>query len=175
MLLGAVLTRTLLLTVTARHRPVERTIEMILRLLQPPGTDAPAKQAGPGVMPVSGPREVAPGGRHQPPVTPGAGTRPQQWSAPEGARVGGARPHGILPGCPRRTWRSASWTSSATRTSTTTGGWPQPGSPSSCTCTRGRALASVLGGGLQRVRARPGRPVQRVPRSGERLGRDVRP
>jgi AcrR family transcriptional regulator len=35
MLLGAVLTRTLLSTVTARHRPTERTVEMILRLLRP--------------------------------------------------------------------------------------------------------------------------------------------
>jgi AcrR family transcriptional regulator len=44
MLLGAVLTRTLLLTVTARHRPIERTVEMILRLLQPLDTNAPARQ-----------------------------------------------------------------------------------------------------------------------------------
>jgi AcrR family transcriptional regulator len=36
MLLGAVLTRTLVFTVTSRQRPVERTVEMILRLLQPP-------------------------------------------------------------------------------------------------------------------------------------------
>jgi AcrR family transcriptional regulator len=35
MLLGAVLTRTLVFTVTSRQRPVERTVEMILRLLQP--------------------------------------------------------------------------------------------------------------------------------------------
>ncbi|MGW1500884.1 TetR/AcrR family transcriptional regulator C-terminal ligand-binding domain-containing protein [Streptomyces mirabilis] len=35
MLLGAVLTRTLLLSATARARPVERTVEMILRLLRP--------------------------------------------------------------------------------------------------------------------------------------------
>lgn len=35
MLLGAVLTRTLLSTVTARNRPVERTVEMILRMLRP--------------------------------------------------------------------------------------------------------------------------------------------
>jgi AcrR family transcriptional regulator len=44
MLLGAVLTRTLLLTVTARHRPVERTVEMILRLLQPLDRDASPMQ-----------------------------------------------------------------------------------------------------------------------------------
>lgn len=35
LLLGAVLTRTLLFAVTARHRPIERTVEMILRLLRP--------------------------------------------------------------------------------------------------------------------------------------------
>lgn len=35
MLLGAVLTRTLLSTVTARKRPVERTVEMILWMLRP--------------------------------------------------------------------------------------------------------------------------------------------
>ncbi|MFE4622331.1 hypothetical protein [Streptomyces mirabilis] len=35
MLLGAVLTRTLLFGATARARPVERTVEMILRLLRP--------------------------------------------------------------------------------------------------------------------------------------------
>ena len=35
MLLGAVLIRTLGLTVTARDRPIERTVEMVLRLLQP--------------------------------------------------------------------------------------------------------------------------------------------
>jgi len=35
MLLGAVLTRTLLSTVTARNPPVERTVEMILRILRP--------------------------------------------------------------------------------------------------------------------------------------------
>ncbi|MFD4876126.1 hypothetical protein ACFWOB_22585 [Streptomyces sp. NPDC058420] len=34
-LLGAVLTRTLLSTVTARNRPVERTVDMILRMLRP--------------------------------------------------------------------------------------------------------------------------------------------
>lgn len=37
MLLGAILTRTLLLSTTARNRPVERTVEMILRLLRPLG------------------------------------------------------------------------------------------------------------------------------------------
>jgi len=35
MLLGAVLTRTLLSTVTARNRPVERTVEMVVRMLRP--------------------------------------------------------------------------------------------------------------------------------------------
>ncbi|MFJ3415664.1 hypothetical protein ACIPN8_04915 [Streptomyces sp. NPDC086082] len=40
MLLGAVLTRTLLATVTARNRPVERTVDMILRMLRP--LDGPA-------------------------------------------------------------------------------------------------------------------------------------
>lgn len=35
MLLGAVLTRTLLFAVTARQRPVERLVEMIVRLLRP--------------------------------------------------------------------------------------------------------------------------------------------
>ena len=35
MLLGAVLTRTLLYTATARSRPAERTVEMIMRLLRP--------------------------------------------------------------------------------------------------------------------------------------------
>ncbi|MCK9899611.1 MULTISPECIES: TetR/AcrR family transcriptional regulator [Parafrankia] len=35
MLLGAILTRTLLARITARHRPIERTVEMIIRLLQP--------------------------------------------------------------------------------------------------------------------------------------------
>ncbi|MFI6465941.1 TetR/AcrR family transcriptional regulator [Streptomyces sp. NPDC050538] len=35
MLLGAVLTRTLLSTVTARNRPIERTVDMILRMLRP--------------------------------------------------------------------------------------------------------------------------------------------
>ncbi|WP_067893796.1 TetR/AcrR family transcriptional regulator [Nocardia vaccinii] len=41
MLLGAVLTRTLAFPVTARHRPIERTVEMILRLLQPRIDDCP--------------------------------------------------------------------------------------------------------------------------------------
>lgn len=36
MLLEAVLTRTVVYPVTARHRPIERTVEMILRLLRPP-------------------------------------------------------------------------------------------------------------------------------------------
>ncbi len=40
MLLGAVLARTLLLNVTTRQRPVERTVEMVLRLLRPLGTGA---------------------------------------------------------------------------------------------------------------------------------------
>jgi AcrR family transcriptional regulator len=35
MLLGAVLIRTLVYPVTARHRPLERTVEMLLRMLQP--------------------------------------------------------------------------------------------------------------------------------------------
>lgn len=43
MLLGAVLTRILLAAVTERQRPVERTVEMILRLLRPPGPDPAAK------------------------------------------------------------------------------------------------------------------------------------
>ncbi|MEX5632466.1 TetR/AcrR family transcriptional regulator [Parafrankia sp. FMc2] len=38
MLLGAILTRTLLSTVTARRRPLDRTVEMIMRLLQPATT-----------------------------------------------------------------------------------------------------------------------------------------
>ncbi|MCX4454935.1 TetR/AcrR family transcriptional regulator C-terminal ligand-binding domain-containing protein [Streptomyces sp. NBC_01340] len=37
MLLGAVLTRMLLFSATARARPVERTVEMVLRLLRPLG------------------------------------------------------------------------------------------------------------------------------------------
>ena len=37
MLLGAVLTRTLLFAVMARRRPLERTVEMMLRLLRPLG------------------------------------------------------------------------------------------------------------------------------------------
>jgi AcrR family transcriptional regulator len=40
MLLGAVLTRILLSAVTERHRPIERTVEMILRLLRPVGRDS---------------------------------------------------------------------------------------------------------------------------------------
>jgi AcrR family transcriptional regulator len=36
MLLGAILTRTLLFAATGRHRPIERTVDMILRLLRPP-------------------------------------------------------------------------------------------------------------------------------------------
>ena len=36
MILGAVLTRTVVYPVTARHRPIERTVDMILRLLRPP-------------------------------------------------------------------------------------------------------------------------------------------
>jgi hypothetical protein len=35
MLLGAVLARTLLFHVTTRQRPLERTVEMVLRLLRP--------------------------------------------------------------------------------------------------------------------------------------------
>ncbi|KPM52350.1 TetR family transcriptional regulator [Frankia sp. CcI49] len=35
LLLGAVLTRTLLFNATARRRPIERTVEMILRVLRP--------------------------------------------------------------------------------------------------------------------------------------------
>lgn len=48
MLLGAVLTRILVSTVTERKRPVERTVEMILRLLRPPG---PGPTARPGEPP----------------------------------------------------------------------------------------------------------------------------
>ena len=40
MLLGAILTRTLVFVITARQRPIERTVEMILRLLQPLDRDA---------------------------------------------------------------------------------------------------------------------------------------
>ncbi|WP_369034364.1 MULTISPECIES: TetR/AcrR family transcriptional regulator [Streptomyces] len=41
MLLGAVLARTLLLPVTTRRRPVERTVDMVLRMLRPlPGPQA---------------------------------------------------------------------------------------------------------------------------------------
>jgi AcrR family transcriptional regulator len=39
MLLGAVLTRILLSAATDRHPPMERTVDMILRLLRPPGGD----------------------------------------------------------------------------------------------------------------------------------------
>jgi AcrR family transcriptional regulator len=46
MLLGAILTRTLLFAVTARRRPIERTVEMILRLLRPSDSDATAEQGG---------------------------------------------------------------------------------------------------------------------------------
>ena len=35
MLLGAILTRTLLFNALARRRPMERTVEMILRMLRP--------------------------------------------------------------------------------------------------------------------------------------------
>ena len=44
MLLGAVLTRTLLATVTTRHRPVERIVDMIIRMLRP--RDATAAEGG---------------------------------------------------------------------------------------------------------------------------------
>ncbi|KPI00428.1 regulatory protein TetR [Actinobacteria bacterium OK074] len=37
MLLGAILARTLLAGALPRHRPMERTVEMVLRLLRPPG------------------------------------------------------------------------------------------------------------------------------------------
>ncbi|CAI7980572.1 Regulatory protein TetR [Frankia sp. Hr75.2] len=46
MLLGAILARTLLSAATARSRPVERTVEMIIRLLQPRPGHA-ADQASP--------------------------------------------------------------------------------------------------------------------------------
>jgi AcrR family transcriptional regulator len=46
MLLGAVLTRVLLTTVTARHRPIERTVEMIIRLLRPLNGDGTAERRG---------------------------------------------------------------------------------------------------------------------------------
>jgi len=45
MLLGAVLTRTLLPPTRTRHRPVERTVEMILRLLRPLDSHAATEQA----------------------------------------------------------------------------------------------------------------------------------
>jgi AcrR family transcriptional regulator len=44
MLLGAVLTRTLLLQAVARSRPVERTVDMILRLLRPVPGSIPADE-----------------------------------------------------------------------------------------------------------------------------------
>jgi AcrR family transcriptional regulator len=44
MLLGAILTRTLLFNAMARHRPMERTVEMILRLLRPLDSDGTAKR-----------------------------------------------------------------------------------------------------------------------------------
>ena len=47
MLLGAILTRILLSVFTERQRPVEHTVEMILRLLRPPGPDPTATQAEP--------------------------------------------------------------------------------------------------------------------------------
>ena len=47
MLLGAVLTRTLLSAVTERQPPIDRTVEMILRLLRPPGSDPLANQGEP--------------------------------------------------------------------------------------------------------------------------------
>lgn len=37
MLLGAVLTRTLLAQATSRSRPIERTVEMVVRMLRPDG------------------------------------------------------------------------------------------------------------------------------------------
>jgi AcrR family transcriptional regulator len=46
MLLGAILTRTLLFNAMARNRPMERTVEMILRLLRPLDSDGTAKQDG---------------------------------------------------------------------------------------------------------------------------------
>jgi AcrR family transcriptional regulator len=46
MLLGAILTRTLLATATARRRPIERTVEMILRLLQPQASDSTLEPGG---------------------------------------------------------------------------------------------------------------------------------
>lgn len=46
MLLGAILARILLSAVTARHRPIERTVEMILRLLRPPTATEPLSRAG---------------------------------------------------------------------------------------------------------------------------------
>jgi AcrR family transcriptional regulator len=40
LILGAVLARILLSAVIERHRPLERTVEMILRLLRPPGQES---------------------------------------------------------------------------------------------------------------------------------------
>jgi AcrR family transcriptional regulator len=49
MLLGAILTRTLLFTVMARHRPIERTVEMIFRLLRPlDSAEQPSRAGGRG-------------------------------------------------------------------------------------------------------------------------------
>lgn len=48
MLLGAVLIRTVVYPVTARHRPIERTVEMILRLLRPPAALAAGDPDPPG-------------------------------------------------------------------------------------------------------------------------------
>jgi AcrR family transcriptional regulator len=42
MLLGAILARTVLSTVTTRRRPLERTVEMIMRLLQPQTSSYPS-------------------------------------------------------------------------------------------------------------------------------------
>jgi AcrR family transcriptional regulator len=48
MLLGAVLARILLSAATARRRPIERTVEMIIRLLRPPGRGPIAQQGESG-------------------------------------------------------------------------------------------------------------------------------
>jgi AcrR family transcriptional regulator len=48
LLLGAILTRTLLVVVTVRQRPVERTVELILRLLRPVNAGAGDDQQGDG-------------------------------------------------------------------------------------------------------------------------------
>ena len=45
LLLGAILARTLLSAVTARRRPVEHIVEMMLRLLRPGRTDSPVVPA----------------------------------------------------------------------------------------------------------------------------------